>query len=220
LKKFHIVALPANLYQSFYFIIRKLRSNKIKTVLISDGMADSFNLMKYIFAYKIDSVFNLYKIILYFIFKMNLCNECFFICYPLKASCSKITYPVTKNFLPEKKIIRLIKKNKVKDLILGTRVKMDKIKLKQLIKKRQIKNYCYLERGKKFITINGRVIKLKNIMIAEEILNTNLIKRLHGGVSTSTFYAKINNIKVNLYAEKFKPFFLYYFAKKKLLSKF
>ena len=218
LKNFDIIALPINTHKSFYTIVSKLRSNDKKTIFISDGVLDSFSLIKNIFSLKINSFFLLYKVFLYFVFKMNLCDECFFTCYPLKACCSKITLPVTKDFLPEKKIIRLIKKNKIKDLILGSRAGMKKINLKQLIAKYQIKNYCYFERGNKFIVINDKIIKTKNILIAEEIINTNLIKCVHGGLSTTIFYAKINKIKVNLDLTKFKPFFLYYFIKEKFYS--
>jgi len=215
---FNIVAFPIN-YRSFYLIIRKLRANKIKTIQISDGMADSLSIIKYIFATKINSFFSLHKIFTYFIYKINIMDECFFTCYPLKAVCSKTTFPVKKNFLPDQKIIRLIKKNKIKDLILGKRDATDTLyNTNQIIKKNKIKNYCIYERGKKFIIINGKNIKLKNIMIAEEIINTNLIKHVHGGISTVTFYAKINKIKVNLTLSEFKPFFLYYLMKKKFFE--
>jgi hypothetical protein len=221
LQKFNIVALPTNQFKSFYMIVRKLRSNKIKIISISDGMTDSFSLMRYIFARRINSFFTLYNVFRYFPFKINLSDECFFTLYPLKSCCSKITLPVNKNFLPEKKIIKLLKENKVKNLILSTQTIMDKIAIKQLVAKYQIKNYCHYERGTNFITINGsKIIKGKNIMIAEEILHTNLIKCVYGGLSTTTIYAKVNKIKVNLILKKFKPFFLYYFAKEKFYSIF
>jgi hypothetical protein len=221
LKKFDIVALPGNLYKSFYMIVRKLRVNKIKVISISDGMTDSLSLMRYIFARRINSIFTLYNVFLYFIFKINISDECFFTCYPLKSCCSQITLPVNKNFLPEKKIIKLLKKNKVKNLILSTQKIMDENTIKNIVIKYKIKNYCHYERGTNFIMINGsKIIKGKNIMIAEEIMNTNLIKCVYGGLSTTTYYAKVNKIKVNLILEKFKPFFLYYFAKEKFYSIF
>jgi len=221
LQEFDIVALPTYLYKSFYTIVKKLRSNKIKVISISDGMSDSFSLIQYIFARKINSFFTLYKIFIYFIFKINLSDECFFTCHPLKACCSKKTLPVNKNFLPEKRIIKLLKKNKVKNLILSTQKKMDKNTIKKIVTKYKIKNYCHYERGTNFIKINdSKIIKGKNIMIAEEIMNTNLIKCVYGGLSTTTFYAKVNKIKVNLILEKFKPYFFYYFAKKKFYSIF
>lgn len=215
---FNIVALPMNI-KSFYSIIRKLRARKIKTIQISDGAVNSLSLIKYIFATKINSFFSLYKIFTYFIYKINMMDECFFTCYPLKAVCSKTTLPVSKDFLPDRKIIRLLKKNKIKDLILGKRDRNDTLhNVNKIIKKNKIINYCLYERGKKIIIINGKNIKLKNIMITEEIINTNLIKRVHGNISTVTFYAKINKIRVNLSLSKFKPFFLYYLMKKKFFK--
>ena len=215
---FNIVALPMSL-KSFYTIIRKLRANNIKTIQISDGMGDSLSLIKYIFATRIDSFFSLHKIFIYFIYKINIMDECFFTCYPLKAALSKATLPVSKYFLPDQKIIRLLKKNKIEDLILGKRDKNDTLhNVNKIIKKNKIINYCLYERGKKIIIINGKKIKLKNIMITEEIINTNLIKRVHGGISTVTFYAKINKINVDLILDKFRPFFLYYFSKQKFFQ--
>ena len=115
-------------------------------------------------------------------------------------------------------MFNLIKKF-VYDLILGKRDRNDTLhNVNKIIKKNKKINYCLYERGKKIIIINGKNIKLKNIMITEEIINTNVIKRVHGKMSTVTFYAKINKIRVNLSLSKFKPFFLYYLMKKKFFK--
>ena len=85
-------------------------------------------------------------------------------------------------------------------------------------KKYQLKNYCYVRRSKKSIIINDKIIKSKNIVLAEEIINTNLIKCVYSYLGTAVFYAKHKKIKVKLILRKFRPFFLYYFLKKKFNS--
>jgi len=143
----------------------------------------------------------------------------FFYLLPIKSSLIESYSSCIKIFLPDQKIIRLLKKNKIEDLILGKRDRNDTLhNVNKIIKKNKIINYCLYERGKKIIIINGKKIKLKNIMITEEIINTNLIKRVHGGISTVTFYAKINKINVDLILDKFRPFFLYYFSKQKFFQ--
>ena len=214
LEKFQIIALPLNWHKFFYLNIEHLRSNGKKIILISDGIIDALDLSKYVLI-KITSIFSIYRLLSYFKLKNNISDECFFTNYPLKTPHAKKTFPVSKTFLPDHKLIKLLKKNNINNLILGTREKVDPINLNKFITKYKIKNYCYYERGKKKIIINNKIIKLKNILVAEEIINTNLIKFIHGTLSTTIFYAKVRKIKINLLLNKFRPFFLYYFLKKK-----
>ena len=217
LKNFRIIALPTNWHRTFYLNIDRLRSDDKKIILISDGIIDALNLIEFILI-KVTSIFNIHRIFTYFAHKYNISDECFFINYPLKTPHAKKTFPVSKNFLPEKKLIKMLKKHKINNLILSTRVDTDQINLKQFVAKHKIKNYCYFVRGNKTIIINSKTIKLKNIIIAEEIINTNLIKCLHSALSTTVFYAKFKKIKINLILTKFKPFFLFYFLKKNFIS--
>ena len=186
----------------------------IKTILISDGIVDSLGLIEFLLAQNKHLSFLGYKMLVYFYYKLNFSDECFFTCYPLKAKYAKVTFPVSSNFLPEKSIIDLLKKNKIENLVVVGKG----VGIKQFKKKYQLKNYCYVRRSKKSIIINDKIIKSKNIVLAEEIINTNLIKCVYSYLGTAVFYAKHKKIKVKLILRKFRPFFLYYFLKKKFNS--
>ena len=214
LKKFKIIAVPLNWHKVFYWNVNDIKSKRKKIILISDGIIDALDLIKYTLI-KIDSFFRIYRLLSYFILKKRVSDECFFINYPLKTPHAKKTFPVSSNFLPDNKIINLLKKNKVNTFILGSRQKSKQINLNKLLKKNAIKNFCFYKRGSRKIIINGRIIKMNNILIAEEIINTNLIKSLYGTLSTSIFYAHYKKIKINLILTKFKPWLLYYFLKEK-----
>ncbi len=216
LKKYDFVALPFNTYKSFYKICGKLNNLGKKTILISDGIIDSFSPIQYILTTKIQSIFSIHKFILYFVYRIYQSNECFYTCYPLNTFYSNKTRAVKKDFLPDKNFIKLLKKFNVDNLILGGF--REKVNLKKLLIKKKIKNYCYLIRGENNLIINGKSFKIKDIIIAEEILNTNLIKCVHSNLTTPMYFAKIKKIKVNLLLKKFKPFFLFYFMKKKFFS--
>ncbi len=216
LKKYDSIALPFNSYKSFYKICAKLNKSGKKTILISDGIIDSFSLIEYILITKVKSIFSIYKFFLYFVYKINQCSECFYTCYPLNISFSKKTKAVSSDFLPDENIIKLLKKFNVNNLILGG--VREQVNLKKLLIEKKIKNYCYLVRGKNDLIINGISFKIRDIIIAEEILNTNLIKCVYTNLTTPIYFAKLKKIKVNLILKDFKPFLLFYFMKKKFFS--
>ena len=225
LKSFNLVALPINTNRNFYEIFDRLKSNGTKTILISDGVIDSFNIIKYVLATRKNLIRNFLKLLFltyFFYFKNAKSNECFFTCYPLKATFSKKTFPVSKNFLPDRYLINILKKNKVKNLILGGKG----IVLKEFLKKYSLTNYCYIERltvnKKKTIIINGKSIKINNTLIAEEIINTNLIKNLYSYLNTTCFYGKYKKINVEVIFKKFtmNPPLLFIYMKQKFSEGF
>ncbi|WP_089698724.1 hypothetical protein [Candidatus Pelagibacter communis] len=224
LKKFKIVALPFHQFKSFYLNLNNLKANKTKVILISDGIVDNLELYKFILAN--NSLLSILSIrnLKYFFLANKKVDECFFTLYPLKNNFSKFTKPVSSSFLPETKIINLLRKSKIKNLIIGGKG----LVANDFIKRYKIKNYCYTIRKDtnknstlRYLIINGKKIELKNILLAEELINTKLIKKVYSYLNTSAFYAIQRKIDVKIIYKRFNPFFLYFFLKEnfKRLSK-
>ena len=224
LKKFKIVALPFYQFKSFYLNLNNLKTNKTKVILISDGIVDNLELYKFILANNsLLSILSI-RILKYFLLANKKVDECFFTLHPMKNNFSKFTKPVSSSFLPEKRVINLLRKSKIKNLIIGGKG----LAAIDFIKKYKIKNYCYTVRkdgdkksSLKYLVINGKKIELKNILLAEELINTKLIKKVYSYLNTSAFYAIQRKIDVKIIYKRFNPFFLYFFLKEnfKRLSK-
>ena len=222
LKKFKLIAIPANQYSFFYSILNKLKQNNIKTILISDGVVDILYTFKFLLATNRLIPFISYKFLKYFFLFNVKTDECFFTLYPLKAKFSKISKPVSNTYLPDKNIVKLLKKSKVKNLVIGGKG----LTISDFKKKFNFRNYCYTYRQNKpngrtsltYLIINGKKIKLDNILLAEEIINTKLINNVYSYLGTSAFYALQKNISVTIFYKKYDPYLSFYFLKKNFIS--
>ena len=149
----------------------------------------------------------------YFYFIFNQADYCFFSCYPAKSTFAKKTLPVTRNIIIDKQIIKLLRKNKVTSLIVPDRGETIKSIKKKYPK---IKNYCSTFKKLKKICINNKMYTTKSYVLAEEIINTGLIKAVYSTMSSVIFFAKTRGIKVKLIKNKFNyGFFSKYFCEKK-----
>ena len=222
LKKFKLVAIPANQFSFFYLILNRLKKKNVKTILISDGVIDILSTFKFVLSTNSFISLITYKFLKYFLLFNVKTDECFFTLYPLKANFSKKTKPVTNTYLPDKNVVKLLKKSKVKNLVIGGKG----LTISDFKKKFDLRNYCYTYRQNKpngrtsltYLIINDKKIKLNNILLSEEIINTKLIKNVYSYLSTSAFYAIQKNISVTVFYKKFDPYFLFYFLKKNFFS--
>jgi len=215
---FDIVALPIYQYSIFYKNISKLRSLKIKTILISDGLPEAFGIFKYILAKNNIFSFLFYKFLIYFIYINNIADECFYTLYPIKNNFSRKSFPILDNFKPDAKITKLLLKYKINNLILSR----DFNDIKYFKDKYKLKNYCSVMRTNKnvILIINDKTIHCKNLIVAEEIINIDIIKNIYSNIGTTVFYAKIRKINVFLNLKKidiFNPYW-FYFAKRKFFN--
>ncbi len=213
LEEFKYIALPLNFNRSFYTSVSNLKQKNKVIIAISEGILDGLGKFRFLLAKQKYKSFMAIKMLAYFNYIFNEADYCFFSCYPVESAFAKKTLPVAKNIIIDKQITKLLRKNKVTNLIIQGRGETIKS-----IKKRypEIKSYCSTIKWVKKICINDKIYKTRNYVIAEEIINTGLIKTVYSTMSSVIFFAKKKGIKVKLIKNKFNyGLFSKYFCEKK-----
>lgn len=192
-------------YQSHFFLCKKIRDLKKldkKVVLLSNGTVDCLKIYELILSSNrvIDLLKNLFKFFYYkLVFPVDFCS---YVLFPLKVSLAKNTYKVDDIKLSNSKFKQILINKRIDTLFVGS----GKYPNKKTLEYYKIKNYCYTSKyliKKKIALVNGSPIKLKNLVISEEILNLKNIKNCIGILSTSTFYALLKKKNVSIVDTEF-----------------